>query len=1022
MPPRPTVPMPRSPLPPRSTRRSLAAPLVALLVLLALAAAPARAAAQRPGAIAGRVTDDAGAPVAAATISLASADSSIARLDVTGVDGRFRIGLLPPGRYQVTIRRLGFRPLVRAGVVVRPGEATTLALRADRAAATLDAVVIGAAPNELRRDDTRSGMTVDEIELAALPVGYDINSIVAFTPGARPDQLWGGATEQANSYVVDGVALNHPGLGGALVALNPSWLQELEVTGLGAGAAYGNFQGGLVRAVTKRGSNTRAGWLRASGETRALNGTNVGVSEVASELTARRDVEGELRGPIVRDRLFYYASVQALQRESRALDHLHGPLTERAFLAHRGEHREQKLFGKLTWQASPRDEVEFAVARLHVAAERHAQTGFESADAGLRLRAPTTLANLGWRRTLGSAAQLDVRLAHARSEERRDPYGGADLPGVLAREIGGDRAFQNAAFRTMTAPRSTVLAAQLDGSLRAAGARHFLSTGVDLSAARHRRTQLRNGGMTWRPSIGSPTDYPEGPAGWYGPTGIVPLNFGGEVRLDASLTNGAAYVEDRIEFGPRLSLVAGARQGWWRGALRPASGAPRIDAVRDAALEPRLGVIVDPAGKGNTVARLHWGRYHQSLFAQFFDRVQGAGVFTNEQLWYHYGTIADTRRGFTPAERDSLAAAGRLVLMQEQVLNEEGTVSGYRQPWMDQFVASVAQRFGARWSAEVTYVNRRNRGLVALVDRNLATNYSRVENVRVVNRFDQPILDADGRPLVLREVYLPNNSLAFGVRQASTTPGMPPVPNFRASDLPRLTWDPDYAITAAPGAQRDFESGQLRVTGRLPLATITGSIAFSRLVGNVYSVTGYDDPAGRGAGPWVHPNEAIDAFGRLPDVNEMEAKLRVSGGLPWKVRGGAFLTAVTGERYSATYTHDPFLYDLAVRDPLTSPDTVRFAPVIVAPLAGQRVFLEPRGSRIYPTRFLLDLHLERSVPLVRSELVVLMDAFNVLGDDGITEANTTVDALTDPNASGPFGSARERTPPRTIRLGVAVRF
>ncbi|HEY0996489.1 MAG TPA: TonB-dependent receptor [Gemmatimonadaceae bacterium] len=1017
MPALPPVPMPR----PAPARNRLTRRCATVLAILALVTA-GRVDAQRPGAIAGRVTDDAGAPVPAATIALASADSAITRLDLTGADGRFRIGLLPPGRYQLTMRRLGFRPLVRAGVVVRPGEATAVELRADRAATTLDAIVIGAAPNELRRDDTRSGMTVDEIELAALPVGYDVNSIVAFTPGARPDQLWGGATEQANSYVVDGVALNHPGLGGALLPLNPSWLQELEVTGLGAGAQFGNFQGGLVRAVTKRGSNTRAGWLRASGETRALNGTNVGVSETASELTARRDVEGELRGPIVRDRLFYYASAQALQRESRALDHLHGPLTDRAFLAHRGEHREQKLFAKLTWQATPHDEVELSAARVSVSAEQYGQTGFESADAGLRLRAPTTLANLGWRRTLGSSASLDVRVAHARSEERRDPYAGPDVPGVVAREIGGDRAFQNAAFRSVAAPRSTVLAAQLDGSLTLAGARHFLSGGVDLSAARHRRTQLRNGGMTWRPSIGSPPEYPQEPPGWYGTAGIVPLNVGGEVRLDADLTNGAAFVEDRVEFGPRLSLVAGARQGWWRGALRPASGAARIEAVRDAALEPRLGLIVDPAGRGNTVARLHWGRYHQYLFAQFFDRVQGAGVFTNEQLWYYYGTVADARRGFSAATRDSLAAAGTLRLVQEQVLNEEGKVSGYRQPWMDQFVASVAQRLGTRWSAEVTYINRRNRGLVALVDRNLATNYTRVENVLVVDRFDRPILDADGRPLMLREVYLPNNSLALGVQTAAATPGHPPVPNFRTGDLARLTWDPDYAITAAPGAQRDFESAQLRVTGRLPLATITGSLAFSRLVGNVYSVTGYDDPAGRGAGPWVHPNEAIDAFGRLPDVNEMEAKLRVSGGLPWKLRGGAFFTAVTGERYSATYTHDAFVYDLAVRDPLTSPDTVRFAPVIVAPLVGQRVFLEPRGSRIYPTRLLLDLHLERSVPLVRSELVVLADAFNVLGESGVIEANTTVDALTDPNASGPFGSAREGTPPRTVRLGVALRF
>jgi hypothetical protein len=46
----------------------------------------------------------------------------------------------------------------------------------------------------------------------------------------------------------------------------------------------------------------------------------------------------------------------------------------------------------------------------------------------------------------------------------------------------------------------------------------------------------------------------------------------------------------------------------------------------------------------------------------------------------------------------------------------------------------------------------------------------------------------------------------------------------------------------------------------------------------------------------------------------------------------------------------------------------------------------------------------------------------VLGNRAITDANVAIDSQSDPNATGPFASARARLAPRTLRLGTAVRF
>src|SRR5688500_20284389 len=92
--------------------------------------------------------------------------------------------------------------------------------------------------------------------------------------------------------------------------------------------------------------------------------------------------------------------------------------------------------------------------------------------------------------------------------------------------------------------------------------------------------------------------------------------------------------------------------------------------------------------------------------------------------------------------------------MDEVRLNEEGAVSNYRQPYIDQIVVGLEKSIGTRWKAEALYVSRRNRRLVALVDRNLATNYTAFTNLRVTNRFGGVIRDQPIQTLVLIVAYL----------------------------------------------------------------------------------------------------------------------------------------------------------------------------------------------------------------------------------------------------------------------------
>src|SRR3990170_3723608 len=97
----------------------------------------------------------------------------------------------------------------------------------------------------------------------------------------------------------------------------------------------------------------------------------------------------------------------------------------------------------------------------------------------------------------------------------------------------------------------------------------------------------------------------------------------------------------------------------WAPAVAPAQSGvpvpavdPRFTAVRDHALEPRIGVVADLAPLGGLVAKAHWGRYHQPMFAALFDRVEGAGTYGDDEIWSYLGTAPGTpTQTFTLAER-----------------------------------------------------------------------------------------------------------------------------------------------------------------------------------------------------------------------------------------------------------------------------------------------------------------------------------------------------------------------------------
>ena len=988
-----------------------------------IAALPLHAQSGNTGIIQGLVRDSSGKAISQAEAIAEHLEGFTRRQATSDAKGSFRLAFLPPGLYRLTLRRIGYRPVIVREVTVRAGRVEALAVVLAVAALTLDSVVVQAAAVRINTSDTEFGTRLTTRELVLLPLPNDARDLVAFTPGARPSQIWGAATAQANNYQLDGVAVNHPGTGGDFLQPATSWIEEIEVKGLGAGAEYGNFQGGLVNIVTKSGTNRFQGVLRTSGESWHLNGSNLRVSEVGSEPAHRAELDGQLRGPLLRDRLHFAAFAQAVDRGARVLNRVRQVPGD--FSPETPAERELKLLGKLTWLPGPRDIINAAVGRTNLQVERFGLNGFQSPEATQHRRASTTFYNLSWQRTWSARNFLELKLAGFDGSDRREPYAGAAVPGVATLLEVNPREYQNAAFRERREPASVGLALNWDSYARILGAEHHFKIGGEHASGSWIHERLRNGGLTWRPGerLTPPVFDPANPATWVF-SGVISSSWGGEVQLDSRVQNSAMFVQDYIQLTRWLSINPGVRWSRWVGRLRqPVPGRVYFTPVNDNAFDPRIGVVVDLSGRGGgtLVAKAHWGLFHQNLFAGFFDRAEGGDVYSNEERWEYTGPVfSDPHTTFSASQRDASSAWQKVQTIR---LNEVGRVESFKEPYVEQAILGLEKSFGGRVKAEALYVRRRNKNMVAVVDRNLAQNYLIYENITVLDRFFRPVL-FNGKPLVLPRLAVSNEDVIYWrqyvlsgeILDAAYVP-----PGIDRARYLALTYVPDNILTNVPEATRKFDQLQLSTTVRYPSWWASGSLTLTRLVGNLNSLTGTDDYTTSGAGPFVRLNEQTNFYGDLNNQSRFELKIQVGGNLPFGFRGGSYLTHFTGDRVTPTLTLSDLLLEFELPDTSsTGMEPARLGGFFFRTTTGQRIFVQPRGTYHYPARTSLDFHLERGFPLGRVQASVALDAFNALGESTITEIQTSINGSLDPDFRSSYGDTRNRVAPRTFRLGVAL--
>lgn len=273
------------------------------------------------GTIEAVVADAQGGMLPGASVVLRNVEQGTSQTQTTDGTGVVRFLAVPVGVYELRAELQGFNTAVVEKVQVNPGSNQRLAV-ALQVGSVSETVTVQAEAPLLNTTTAKESTTLDDEYLEKLPLitrNYTemptIFAGVSYNRGARTAynqfNVRGGPAT-GNVYQLDGASLNR-GVGRAGILVAPSFIERMEFIPGGFPAEYAGYQSSVINIVSKSGTNDTHGFLSGIYKPNGLiSNIDSGLrSQVRDKpLGSTRFVEGSIGGPVVEDKIWYYAGMQ----------------------------------------------------------------------------------------------------------------------------------------------------------------------------------------------------------------------------------------------------------------------------------------------------------------------------------------------------------------------------------------------------------------------------------------------------------------------------------------------------------------------------------------------------------------------------------------------------------------------------------------------------------------------------------------------------------------------------------------
>jgi hypothetical protein len=290
--------------------------------------------------LAGVVTDSSGAVIPAAKLTLTNQQTGLSHSLLSDVQGHYLFTGFPVGHYQLVVEKIGFTAYKQTGIELTVNQSATQNVSLQIGKVT-EEVTVGANVELINTREATVGQLIDERRIVDLPLDgrnaadlallgagtvnvsstntyCDVNCEGGTHPGERRINV-NGIGPNAVNYQLDGASHNDTYINTNLPFPNPDAVQEFTIQSDNLSAEYGNAAAGAISVITKSGTNQLHGDVFEFLRNGALNANNYFANQstpVQKDVLKRNQFGGSVGGPIVKGKLFYFATYQGTRLRS----------------------------------------------------------------------------------------------------------------------------------------------------------------------------------------------------------------------------------------------------------------------------------------------------------------------------------------------------------------------------------------------------------------------------------------------------------------------------------------------------------------------------------------------------------------------------------------------------------------------------------------------------------------------------------------------------------------------------------
>ncbi len=718
--------------------------------------------------VSGHVRDQSGAPVPGAVITVTAAAHDAVSRTTAGADGGFEVGGLARGRYEVIGEQPGLLPAVISELVLGAGGSRSVVLELKVPNIT-DVTVVATRYPIVDVQNATVATNFAAPMLRDIPNQRDLFALLAQTPGImmpRPD-VGGNTAGTQSAYrayglfgqsitTVDGVNIT-AGADDVGAYIDYGALAEAKVAAAGNSAEV-PVAGAAVTTVIKSGTNTQHGEFYGDfkpGGHKPYDG--------AENYARYRDINGQLGGPIIKDRLWYFTSFrdQYVALTTAMFDR---PPEQGGTQGHPFTTQTTEYTIKLNHQLSGERTLTFMTQLGRKYQPYRGGSGTVAYQYPVESTAlqdsQSHIGRVGYMQVVGNRATLDTSI---------NVYGHY-FP--LTAHTDKTPIIDDVTFVRRGAYNAPGL--QQDGR------RHY-NADLALYAARH---DIKIGYMYqhYAPkytAYGAP-----GPAGTVGhfyiaTTNGVPTSFwtdNGPVWNQNILKNHALFFQDKFQITSKLTLNYGLRFDQYRSSypeqrlgangnqrcvdLRNCDFGPFVTRTLTPALEvatfntlaPRVAVIYDLFGNSKTALKASWGRFATNPAASIAALVNPIDLITRKYAWDAGYLTADPTVGatrITPAYVRTLQP-----IFGGAQLTPTAVDPNLKDSSIDEYTFGAEQEIAGDVRAHVTIVRKQQKDTFGRYDRlRTLSSYTPVQAVDPGP--DGIVRSADDRTITVWETNVP---------------------------------------------------------------------------------------------------------------------------------------------------------------------------------------------------------------------------------------------------------------------------